>query len=329
MTYNDYIKHIIDVRGQWGIPLDEYFEAHHIIPKCLGGDGNCYKGRQRTNDKNIIWLYPEEHFIAHKLLAEENPNNNKLVLAWSMMAFPKGKTKRNIEISSEDYAKIRKMQSKISKENNNYLSNNGHPWCWGLTKETDERIKKIAEKTSANKKGVKLGPDSEEVKHKKSLAQIKRYKEHPETFTGGPKGMIAINNGVKCIYINKNDTIPDGYVLGQGKRNQYVIKDKEAYSKMLSERFSGNKNPMYGKGYKLAGGNNGHAIYIYTFENIDYQCRDDLMKVLKEKYPDISESTIRRIMRNNYTEKISSKFQYVIDNLSWRLKSENKINTKD
>ena len=31
MTYDEYIKSIIEARGQWGIPLDEYFEAHHII----------------------------------------------------------------------------------------------------------------------------------------------------------------------------------------------------------------------------------------------------------------------------------------------------------
>ena len=45
---------------------------------------------------------------------------------------------------------------------------------------------------------------------------------------------------------------------------------------------------------------------------------------LKNKFPTISESTIRRIMSGNYTSRISNKYQYVIDNLSWRLKSEDK-----
>ena len=52
------------------------------------------------------------------------------------------------------------------------------------------------------------------------------------------------------------------------------------------------------------------------------------MKELKKEFPDISKSTIRKIMKGYYTERISSKFQYVIDNLTWRLKDkyENKIN---
>ena len=45
---------------------------------------------------------------------------------------------------------------------------------------------------------------------------------------------------------------------------------------------------------------------------------------LKKQFSTISESTIRRIMSGNYTSRISNKYQYVIDNLSWRLKSEDK-----
>lgn len=45
---------------------------------------------------------------------------------------------------------------------------------------------------------------------------------------------------------------------------------------------------------------------------------------LNEYFEAQSESTIRRIMSGNYTYRISNKYQYVIDNLSWRLKSEDK-----
>lgn len=72
MTYKEFIQQILDTRGKFGIPKGEYKERHHIIPKCMGG----------TNDKdNLIDLYAREHFIAHKLLAEENPDNYSLVLA--------------------------------------------------------------------------------------------------------------------------------------------------------------------------------------------------------------------------------------------------------
>lgn len=102
MTYKEYINKIIETRGQWNIPSGQYFEGHHIIPRCLGGTGN-----PRKRDNNIIWLYPEEHFTAHKLLALENPTNKKLILAWSMMIWPSGKTSRQYTINADDYAKCR------------------------------------------------------------------------------------------------------------------------------------------------------------------------------------------------------------------------------
>ena len=63
---------------------------------------------------------------------------------------------------------------------------------------------------------------------------------------------------------------------------------------------------------------------IISYENKDYYCRDDLIIELKKQFSTISEFTIRRIMSGNYTSRISNKYQYVIDNLSWRLKSEDK-----
>lgn len=44
----------------------EYAHYHHIKPKCMGG----------TNEKsNLIWLTPEQHFIAHWMLAKAYPNH--------------------------------------------------------------------------------------------------------------------------------------------------------------------------------------------------------------------------------------------------------------
>ena len=82
MTYNEFIQQIIDTRGKWNIPEGVYYEAHHIIPICMGGTGK--KGHD-IKDDNVIWLYPREHFIAHQLLVKEYPNNEKLQYAmWCM-----------------------------------------------------------------------------------------------------------------------------------------------------------------------------------------------------------------------------------------------------
>lgn len=73
MTYNEFIQNILDTRGRFGIPKGEYKERHHIIPRCIGG----------TDDEdNLIDLYAHEHFMAHKLLAEENQNVGGLVYAY-------------------------------------------------------------------------------------------------------------------------------------------------------------------------------------------------------------------------------------------------------
>lgn len=57
------------------IDPSEYFEAHHIMPKCIGG----------TNiSENLVKLYPEEHLVAHLLLAKiyDSP---KMIYAANMM----------------------------------------------------------------------------------------------------------------------------------------------------------------------------------------------------------------------------------------------------
>jgi hypothetical protein len=103
MTHKDFIENIIKERGQWNIPDGEYWEGHHILPLCMGGQG-------RTNQKhfNIIRLYPKEHFIAHKLLALENPNNKKLIFAWKSMWF-KDKNQKRYEPTAEEYQEVKKL----------------------------------------------------------------------------------------------------------------------------------------------------------------------------------------------------------------------------
>lgn len=65
MNYKTFIENILNTRGRFACG-EEYHECHHIIPKSCGG----------TNDKdNLIDLFAKEHFIAHKLLALENPDN--------------------------------------------------------------------------------------------------------------------------------------------------------------------------------------------------------------------------------------------------------------
>lgn len=128
-NYWNYINSIIQARGQWNQELRQtYCERHHIVPKCLGG---LPKTNTWTQHENIIWLTAREHFIAHKLLAQEFPKNRAIVSAWCTMAFPKGKTKRDYEITPEEYEELRLLISEHNKKNNFGLDENGHPANYG------------------------------------------------------------------------------------------------------------------------------------------------------------------------------------------------------
>lgn len=57
--YSDYIQRILNARENKK-DKNFYQEKHHIVPKTMGG----------SNDKeNLIYLYAQEHYYAHKLLA--------------------------------------------------------------------------------------------------------------------------------------------------------------------------------------------------------------------------------------------------------------------
>lgn len=54
-----------------------YYERHHILPKCMGGGNEA---------ENLVRLTPEEHYLAHRLLAKMYPDNPKLAYACVSMS---------------------------------------------------------------------------------------------------------------------------------------------------------------------------------------------------------------------------------------------------
>lgn len=173
LTYKDFIDSIIQTRGRFACG-NEYHERHHIVPKCMGG----------TDEKNnLIDLFAREHFIAHKLLAQENPENEKLVYAWHAMAFVKNTSHQRYELTLEEFEEARKAHSAaMSGENNpNY----------GLIGEKNHLYgKKHAEETIQKMKEMKYGENNpfygkchtDDSRKKMSDAQKQRFedpKNHP------------------------------------------------------------------------------------------------------------------------------------------------------
>lgn len=137
MTYDNFIKNIIQDRGQFNAPT-EYYEKHHIIPKCKGG----------TNKKeNLIYLTAQEHFIAHKLLAEENPEDEKIVYAYACMAFMSKRPGDTIELTPAEYEEVKIAYSKMLKQK--YSDKTKHP-SYG-THISEERKQIISKANKGNK----------------------------------------------------------------------------------------------------------------------------------------------------------------------------------
>ena len=114
MTYIEFIDNILNTRGRFNCG-NEYYERHHIVPKCMNG-GN--------EEDNLIDLYAREHFIAHKLLALENPNNIKLQLAYVCMAFVRNDNEHRYKLNEYEYEQARIACSEAcSGENNPFYGN--------------------------------------------------------------------------------------------------------------------------------------------------------------------------------------------------------------
>ena len=63
-----------------------YVESHHIVPKSMSGS---------NNEENLVFLTPEEHFVAHQLLTKIFPNNPSLAYSANMMCVATSDVKRN------------------------------------------------------------------------------------------------------------------------------------------------------------------------------------------------------------------------------------------
>lgn len=169
MTYEEFIESIKNGR------INEKFEnseEHHIIPKCMGG----------TNDKdNLIYLSMREHFIAHKLLAEEHPNNQKLCYAFWMMC---GNRK---VCTPEEYEEAKLLNSKHARE-----INLGNKYCAG--KSRSEEVKQKIKENHADFSGVN-NPNYGKHKSKETRLQIQESNKKTWSDPELRKKLSDIKNG--------------------------------------------------------------------------------------------------------------------------------------
>lgn len=96
-----------------------YYEKHHIIPKCLGGD---------NSNENLVLLTAKEHFIAHHLLTKIYPGNHKIYFAFRAMCILTDSKKRNYKITSVVYENCKNDISLHRKYNGKHNPNYGKRW---------------------------------------------------------------------------------------------------------------------------------------------------------------------------------------------------------
>jgi hypothetical protein len=207
-SYEEFINCILETRGRFHCG-DGYYEVHHIIPKCMGGT---------DEDTNLIELFAKEHFIAHKLLAQENPENEKIVYAYTMMAFAKNEKQERYELTPEEYEEAKVIFAKTKSEN---MMGENNPWygkCFSEEAKRKIRESKIGDRnpnygrhlTEEQKAAIRkyhIGKSRpEEVKIKISQSKIgSRHSEESKKKISEAHADVSGKNNPKARKVDQYD----------------------------------------------------------------------------------------------------------------------------
>lgn len=192
-TYEEFIQNILNTRGRFSCD-EQYYERHHIIPKSIGGT---------DDEENLIDLYAKEHFEAHRLLASENPDNDKLVYAWTCMAFVENNGQKRYRITAAEYEEAKIALSRIQSVNmvgvNNPFYGKKH------TQDTREKLRK------ANKMRGYVGENNPWFGHHHTEeAKEKMRKKRPNTSGGN-------NHNAKYVLCIEGKVIYDAVSVASRK----------------------------------------------------------------------------------------------------------------
>lgn len=185
VTYEEFINNILVTRGRFKCG-DEYHEKHHIVPRCMNG----------TDDEdNLIDLFAREHFIAHKLLAQENPDNNSLLYAWWMMSHNTSREyQERYEVSPDEYEEAKRAFSKMRRQqkaseetrkkiSENHIDVSGEKNPFYGKCHSNETKAKISESRKGKYTGVNnpnYGKCWDEEKRRRQSEILKKKYEDPE-----------------------------------------------------------------------------------------------------------------------------------------------------
>ena len=233
-NYNEFIQNILDTRGRFGCG-DEYCERHHIVPKSMGGVDEA---------ENLIDLYAREHYEAHRLLALENPENDKLVYAWWCMSTMKSKyTEDRYEISADEYEEIKRAYAEMCSRK---YTGEGNP-MYGVHRYGSDNP--MYDVHRYGKDNPMYGKHLSEEARRKIGEAHKRENLSEETLRkiserAKERFSIPENNPM----YGKNHTEDTKRRMSEKAKARCTDEWREKTSKNLKGKFAGDKNPNYGNG---------------------------------------------------------------------------------
>ena len=179
------------------LPSSVYTEKHHVIPKSLGGNNSKF---------NLAVLTAREHFLCHWLLTKMTVGDHlsKMNYAFIRIASsPYGDRK----MTSKKFEVIKNIKRFHTSETKSKISNatsgKNNPmygriaWSKGQTKETNQKIKEIAEKNTGKIAWNKGLTHSDDTKQKMSATRKGRTlsEEHKRKLSESKKGSKNPNFG--------------------------------------------------------------------------------------------------------------------------------------
>jgi hypothetical protein len=174
MDYALHYRRLID-RSPRKKPVTGFFERHHIIPKCMGG---------KNAVENLVYLTPEEHYVAHQFLVKMYPGMAKLIHAVQRMSNGRGNHRL--------YGWLRRKHSELLMGNN-----------YAKLKPGQVSILKGRVPSSA---------------HRAAISEAKKGRPFPvsaEWKSIDSSNRLWITDGKKSKFFPKSETIPKGWFPGR------------------------------------------------------------------------------------------------------------------
>jgi len=188
MNYETKYCSLVETRKKLNRKRKEgYYEAHHIIPKCIGGD---------NSKDNLVLLTPKEHYIAHLLLTKmyEGKVKRKMCYAFAMLLKPGRNKKRILSASQYQTIKItlRESQKGVKYEErygqnksdeiklklSNFQKSKG-TWENQFGKEKADELKDKIRISSSRSLEERVGKEKADILKKENAVRGKNNLDHP------------------------------------------------------------------------------------------------------------------------------------------------------